>query len=200
MVLEGLVNSVTISIESKFSSVLLRMATEADARELLSIYAPYVMRTPITFETEIPSEKELRRRIVQTLSVAPWLVCIKDDVIAGFAYANKHHERQAYAWSCNVSVYIAEEFHRQGLGRALYTELFSRLKEQGFCNVFAGITLPNSNSVGLHSSMGFKHIGTYESVGFKMNKWHDVSWWQKQLVCCDAKPATIRSPQQMNWL
>ena len=25
--------------------------------------------------------------------------------------------------------------------------------------------------------MGFKHIGTYQKVGYKHGKWHDVGWW-----------------------
>ena len=41
----------------------LRSATEADAEALLRIYAPYVRETAITFEYEVPSQEEFRRRI-----------------------------------------------------------------------------------------------------------------------------------------
>lgn len=46
--------------------------------------------------------------------------------------------------------------------------------------LFAGIALPNAPSIALHRSLGFRPIGTFEEVGFKLGSWHDVSWWQRQ--------------------
>jgi hypothetical protein len=52
------------------------------------------------------------------------------------------------------------------------------LRAQGFFNAYAGITLPNAASVGLHEAVGFKNLGIYERVGYKLGRWHDVGWWQ----------------------
>jgi phosphinothricin acetyltransferase len=51
------------------------------------------------------------------------------------------------------------------------------LSAQGFHTAFVGIALPNDKSVGLHEAMGFSHLGTYQEVGFKFGRWHDVGWW-----------------------
>ncbi len=71
--------------------------------------------------------------------------------------------------------------HRQGVGRALYLQLFEELAAKGFCNAYAGITLPNDGSVALHRSVGFKSIGVFKAVGRKFGKWHDVAWLQRAL-------------------
>ena len=45
----------------------IRMAGLEDAAALLAIYAPYVRETAITFEYDVPSEKEFAGRIAHTL-------------------------------------------------------------------------------------------------------------------------------------
>ena len=54
----------------------------------------------------------------------------------------------------------------------------SILAAQGYFNAFAGIALPNPASVALHEAMGFEPIGVYRRVGYKLDRWHDVGWWQ----------------------
>ena len=49
----------------------IRAATEEDAEALLAIYAPYVEKTAITFEYEVPSIEEFRCRIRETLKKYP---------------------------------------------------------------------------------------------------------------------------------
>jgi phosphinothricin acetyltransferase len=101
--------------------------------------------------------------------------------VVGYAYASRHRVRAAYRWSVDVAVYIAPSHHRMGIGRAVYTSLFSILAAQGFFNAYAGVTLPNPASVGLHEAMGFTPVGVYRHVGYKLGAWHDVGWWQRPL-------------------
>ena len=96
----------------------------------------------------------------------------------GYAYASAHRARAAYQWSADVSAYVHQAARRRGVGQALYTSLFQILFEQGFYNAYAGITLPNPASVRLHESLGFKLVGVYQQVGYKLGAWHDVGWWQ----------------------
>jgi len=159
----------------------IRIAEPADAREVAGIYGPIVAHTATSFETEVPTEMEMERRISSTLAFLPWLVCVDGERMAGYAYASKHRERAAYRWCVDVSVYIRDSCRRSGVGRALYTSLFALLRLQGFCAAHAGVTLPNEASVGLHESLGFRPIGVYPRVGFKDGRWHDVGWWQLPL-------------------
>ena len=74
------------------------------------------------------------------------------------------------------------------MGRALYASLFAALDLQGFYNVYAGATLPNPASVGLHESVGFRPVGVYRGVGYKLGAWHDVVWWHLPIHVWVADP------------
>ncbi|HMK26117.1 MAG TPA: arsinothricin resistance N-acetyltransferase ArsN1 family B [Chitinophagaceae bacterium] len=156
----------------------IRLATPADAKAILDIYAPYIENTSFTFETEVPSIEEFANRIQTYLLNWPWLLCEVDGKIAGYAYATRHRERTAYQWCTESSVYIHDDFQRAGIARVLYTALFEILKKQGFRNVYAVINLPNDKSVALHESCGFEYFATYEQVGYKLGKWKNVGWWR----------------------
>jgi phosphinothricin acetyltransferase len=158
----------------------IRLATEHDAGQLLEIYGPFC-HTPVSFEEGPPSVEEMRRRVLKTLDGLPWLVGADGGTLLGFAYAGPHRQRAAYRWSVDVSVYVRDGRRRCGLGRALYTSLLAALALQGFVNAYAGITLPNPASVGLHEALGFVTVGVYRGVGYKCGAWRDVGWWQKQL-------------------
>jgi len=154
---------------------------EQDAAAVAGIYAPYVNDTPISFEETAPTTEEIAARIAKCQSRWQWLVAEVDDVIVGYAYGSLHRERHAYRWSVEVSAYVDRHHHRKGIGRALYEILLPELADKGFCNAYAGITLPNESSVKLHMAMGFTSIGTFRSVGWKFGRWHDVAWLQREL-------------------
>ena len=159
----------------------IRMATEDDAAAVAAIYRPFVLETAITFEIEPPDEPEMRTRIRSALASHAWLVAEEQQDIVGYAYGTTHATRAAYRWSVNVSVYLRPSVHRRGIGRGLYTSLFSVLAAQGYVMAFAGITLPNEKSVGVHEAMGFKPVGIYHHAGHKRGQWHDVGWWERPL-------------------
>ncbi len=157
----------------------IRLATGTDAMGILAIYAPIVRETAISFEVTPPDVNQMRERIANTLGRFPWLVCADAEQILGYAYASAHRDRAAYQWSVDVSVYVDAQARRAGVGRSLYTSLLNLADLQGFYNAYAGITLPNPASVALHEAVGFRLVGIYRSVGYKLGKWHDVGWWHR---------------------
>ena len=159
----------------------IRIAVPGDAQEILNIYAPYITDTCISFETEVPTVEKFTERIISTIAEYPYLVYYLDNRIVGYAYASRYRERAAYKYSANVSVYVATEHHRHGIGKALYEKLFELLRSQSVYTIYAGITQPNEASMGLHKSLGFTEVGTYHNVGYKHGKWLDVTWLEKQL-------------------
>ena len=167
-------------------SVRVRLATTHDAAAVAAIYAPYVERTAISFEAEPPTPAEMASRIAATLPARPFLLAEDHDqeetLALGYAYAGQHSARAAYAWSVDVSVYVAEAAHRRGVGRALYRALFAVLERQGYRQAFAGIALPNPGSEALHEAMGFRLIGVHRASGWKHGRWHDVAWLQRPLT------------------
>ncbi len=155
----------------------IRFARPDDASAMLDIYAPFIRDNAVSFELDVPTVAQFADRVQRTLTSLPWLVLEVDETILGYAYASKHRERAAYQWSVDVSAYITEEYRRHGVGRSLYTSLFACLRLQGYFKAYAGITLPNPASVGIHETMGFTHVGTFQDVGHKFGKWHSVGWW-----------------------
>lgn len=159
-------------------STTIRLARDSDARSLLEIYEPIVRGTVISFEHHVPSEAEMKRRLLTTLERAPWLVCTEDRSVWGYAYAAPFRSREAYRWTVEVTVYVHPRHYHYGVGRALYTSLFECLRLQGYVTAVAVIALPNPASVRFHESFGFHLVGVFRSVGFKQRQWHDVGWWQ----------------------
>ena len=159
----------------------IRLARSSDAARIAAIYAAHVAASTTSFETDVPNEGEMARRITDTLHSHPWLVYEEGGEVAGYAYATKHRVRAAYQWSVEASAYVDERFRRRRIGQALYASLFRILAAQGYVNAYAGITLPNPASVALHESVGFEPIGIFRRIGFKLGAWHDVGWWQLAL-------------------
>lgn len=169
-----------------------RLARPEDAVAIREIYAPYVERTAVTFEYEIPSADELRERITSCLAHAPWLVYEAGGGIAGYAYASRHRARAAYQWTVEVSVYVGDAYRRHGVARLLYARLFRELEARGFHVALAGVALPNQASVAFHEAMGFESVGVYRGIGYKLGRWHDVGWWQRRLSPATGAPAPPR--------
>ena len=163
--------------------------TVDDAAELLSIYAGYVTDTAISFEYEVPSLAEFTQRIVNIRKKYPYIKAVDDSgAILGYAYASTFKGRSAYDWSVESTIYLRQDVHGRGIGRALYTELENQLREQGILNMNACIALAGENdpyltnaSYFFHTSMGFSPVGTFHKSGFKFNRWYDMIWMEKML-------------------
>jgi phosphinothricin acetyltransferase len=162
-------------------SLVVRPARAADAGALAEIYAPSVLQRPTSFELTAPDAAEMAARIVRTTAAWPWLVAELDGVVVGYCYAGPYAEREAYRWSVTTTTYVRDGWQRRGIGRAMYTQLIQILRSQGAVMAFAGITLPNDGSVGLHRAMGFEPVGVYPKAGFKLGRWWDVAWYGLEL-------------------
>ncbi len=159
----------------------IRPVTEADAPALLSVYAPYVTDTTVTFEYTVPSPEEFASRIRHTLSVFPYLCAEEEGGIVGYAYASAFHPRAAYAWTAESSLYVRRDKRGRGIGRALQAALEERLQAQHIHVLTACITYPNPDSIAFHLKHGFRECARFHHVGYKMGQWLDVVWLEKDL-------------------
>lgn len=175
----------------------IRSINEADTQAVLDIYKHYVDTTIISFEYEAPTYDEYLQRIRTNTEKYPWLVCLCNNKIIGFAYGSTHRYRTAYQWSPESTIYLAPDFHTKGVGRILYETLFSLLKLQGYYTVFAGVGLPNDKSVGFHRALGFEEIGIFKNVGFKHGNWHDTHWFQLPLNEYHVSPVAPKKTQDI---
>lgn len=171
----------------------IRLVRDDDTPALLEIYAPIVRETAISFELAPPDLAQYRERIRLTLERLPWLVCEDRAAILGFAYASPFRARAAYQWSVETTVYVSPKHQRRGVARGLYAALLGCLNLQGFTTAIAVIALPNAASAALHESMGFCRVGMFESIGYKLDRWHDVGVWCLQLRDRPQTPAPPRA-------
>jgi phosphinothricin acetyltransferase len=174
--------------------IAIRAARPEDAAAIAAIYAPYVLTGVVSFETEVPDARAMRRRMEAADGVFPWLVATNgdEDGVLAYAYAAKFRERAAYRWVVETSIYVAAAVQGQGVGRLLYEALVDTLRAQGFTQAIGAIALPNDHSIALHEAVGFRRAGFFREVGYKHGRWIDVGYWQAELNDSAATPQEPR--------
>lgn len=166
----------------------IRIAGIKDAGKLLEIYAPYVEKTAITFEYEVPGIKEFEGRISNTLKKYPYLLAWNQGEILGYAYTGAFVGRDAYGWAAEVSIYLKEDQRGKGIGKKLYAALEDVSKMQHILNLNACIGYPevedaylNQNSVQFHAHMGYTMVGEFHKCGYKFGNWYNMVWMEKRI-------------------
>ena len=172
-----------------------RAMQEADLPAVCELINGYIRATTINFRTEPQTVEEWRQDWQQLSPRYPWLVSTLDGRLAGVAYAGPWKTRAAYDWCAEMTVYVAPDAHRRGIGRALYGRLLRSLDAQGYRTMVGVIALPNAASVALHEACGFEHAGTLRRVGYKHGAWHDVGFWQRQNGAAAGSPGPILTVQ-----
>lgn len=176
-------------------SILFRPATPADAKPLLDIYSPYVLKTCISFEDTVPTVAEFESRIKSTLPKFPYIVCESNGKPLGYAYAHSYRSRAAYSWGAELSVYVDESSHHSGIGTALYTALIELLRNMNYQTVYGIVTSPNPKSEKLHEKLGFKNCGVMPKCGYKLGQWVDITNFELEI---GSFPSAPTQPLTMN--
>lgn len=174
--------------QKNFEEIQIRIASAQDAAALRSIYAPYVLHTAVTFEYEVPSIQEFESRIRRTLQKYPWLVAVQNDEILGYSYAAPFHERAAYDWAVETSIYVEQNHRGMGLGRLLYNALEKVLLKQNILNLNACIAYPSEedeyltkDSASFHHHFGYRLAGEFYQCGYKFSRWYNMIWMEKHI-------------------
>ena len=158
----------------------IRPVSLSDAQAIQAIYAPYVEKTAITFEYEVPSVQEFEKRISKTIEKYPYLVAEENGQVLGYAYASNYYARTAYDWTTELSIYLHDARGR-GLGSQLYDALEKELEKRGYLRFLACIAVPNEASISMHEKRGYVQVAHFPKIGYKFNKWHDIVWMQKTI-------------------
>lgn len=177
----------------------IRPAAPEDAAALLAVYAPYVERTAITFEYDVPTLADFTGRIARTLARYPYLAAERGGEIVGYAYAGPFKERAAYDWAVETTVYVREDQRRRGVGGALYRALERCLAAQGVLNLNACIACPEEadeyltwDSVEFHTRLGYRLVGEFYGCGCKFGRWYNMVWMEKHIGAHLPDPAPVR--------
>jgi phosphinothricin acetyltransferase len=159
-----------------------RPVQEGDLARIAEIYAHYVERTAITFDTEVPDLAHWRERLATAEQRRhPWMVSVLDGDVIGYAMTGTFRPKGAYDPTVETTIYLDASRVGAGLGTELYAACLAEAARRGFHLGVAGITMPNERSLALHRKLGFEHVGVFREVGHKLGEWRDVSWWQVPL-------------------
>ena len=161
----------------------LRPSTDADLPAITAIYAHHVSHGTGTFETTPPTQDDMAARRADVLAKGlPYLVAENDGRVLGFAYCQWFKPRPAYRYSAEDSIYLDPDAAGQRMGNKLLTELARQAEVAGVRKLIAVIgDSDNVRSIGVHRAVGFRHVGTIESCGWKFNRWLDIVLMEKSL-------------------
>jgi len=167
---------------------LIRPSRDEDIAAITAIYRHHVLTGTGTFEIDPPTETDMANRRADVLSKGlPYLVVEQEGRVLGFAYCNWFKPRPAYRFSAEDSIYMALDTHRQGVGKALLAELCTQAERAGVRKLLAVIgDSANAGSIGVHSALGFSHVGVLKSCGWKFDRWLDVVMMEKPLGAGDS--------------
>lgn len=163
----------------------LRDATLEDLPAITALYALEVEGGTATFETTPPGLEEMAQRFAAVKRHGlPWLVAEIDGGFAGYAYASPFRPRPAYRYGVEVSIYIEASARRRGVGRALLEALIEHARARGLRHMIGAISDSDTSgaSIALHRSLGFRDAGVYRQVGWKFERWLDVTLMQLDLA------------------
>lgn len=159
----------------------LRLATQADVPAITAIYNDAIAKTVASFWMSARPENEAAEQLQQAGERYPWYVAERDGVVLGYVQSKPWNPRDAYARTCELTIYVAESARGLGVGSSLYRRVIEHLRTLGYANVIGGITLPNEPSVRLHEQCGFTKVAHFEEVGEKFGQILDVGYWQLKL-------------------
>jgi L-amino acid N-acyltransferase YncA len=168
-------------------AVLIRDAAEADLGAITKIYAHHVSHGLASFEVVPPTIGELRLRRAAVLdSGLPYIAAELRGEVVGYAYASAYRARPGYRYTIEDSVYVDQGLTGAGVGSALLTALIERCEAGPWRQMLAVIgDSANTGSIALHRRLGFTHVGTFASVGFKLGRWVDTVLMQRPLGAGD---------------
>lgn len=162
---------------------MIRRATRADIPALMDIYNEAILHTTATFDMEI---KDIDNRTLwfEEHEKHPYVLLVEeeDGIVKGYASLSRYRERQAFDHTVEISVYIDEKYRGQGVGTALMKETVQIAKDTPFIHsIVSLIEGGNAASIRLHENLGFVHCGTIKEVGYKFDRWLDLSTYQLML-------------------
>lgn len=176
--LDFLNNNIISNLEIKIM-LSIRNAQLYDLVKITEIYNKAIISTTATFDTQTKSINEMEFWFKDHGSENPIIVAEEDKIIVGWAALSKWSDRCAYSDTAEISLYVKDGFKDRGIGKKLIETITKKGESAGLHVIIARITEGNKNSIHLHESIGFEHIGKMKEVGKKFGKLLDVYLMQK---------------------
>jgi L-amino acid N-acyltransferase YncA len=152
----------------------IRPATDADAAVIASIYNYYIRTSTATFDTEEKSVDDRIAWLAEHGGPYPALVVEDGGTVIAWGSLSKWGTRCAYRHSVEVSVYVAPDATKSGVGPAMCQALIDRARDLGHHAIISQIVSENEPSLKMGARLGFKEVGRMPEVGRKFDRWLDL--------------------------
>lgn len=154
---------------------MIRTALESDLSAIVEIYNHAVATQIITADVE-PVTVESRLAWFKSHSEQyPLWVFEREGKIAGWFGLRMFYGRAAYRSTAEISLYIAPQFQRQGIGQALLTHAIEQSPKLGIHTLLAIAFAENAPSVALLKKFGFEQWGYLPQVARSWEVDRDVT-------------------------
>jgi phosphinothricin acetyltransferase len=157
---------------------MIRPVVPEDAAAVCGIYNYYIENTAATFEEDPVPVSVMESRIKAVTAKHPWIIYEEAGETLGYAYIHSWHERSAYRFTVEDSIYLKRGKTGRGIGKALLARLLEEARKPDVHALMSVITVPNEASTGLHEKFGFRQVGCFTEVGYKFGRRLDVGYWE----------------------
>jgi L-amino acid N-acyltransferase YncA len=161
----------------------IRPASPTDLPAILDIYNHAVIHSTATAEYN-PHTLDMRQAWYDEHmnDNMPILAAENDEgLVVGWSSLSKFHPRYGYRFTGEDSVYIAEGWRGQGLGKQLVSPLIEIAHERNMHVILSSIDSENEASIRLHKGLGFVQVGELKEVIYKFDRWLSTVFLQLTL-------------------
>jgi phosphinothricin acetyltransferase len=148
----------------------------SDWEQVRAIYLEGIRSGHSTFETDAPSWEKWDEGHLQFAR----LVMRDGETVLGWAALSPVSKRHVYRGVAEVTVYVSEAVHGQGIGRALLEALIDESERNGIWTLQASIFPENTASVQLHLRCGFRAVGRRERIAMLNGVWRDTLLFERR--------------------
>lgn len=159
--------------------MILRDATLDDCPAILKIMNDAILHSTALYDYTCRSNEYIVEWFTKKQEQGlPVLVAESQGVVAAYASYGIFRPFEGFRFSVEHSIYIDQNFQRQGIGKKLLKLLIEKARGQGMHTMLGGIDAENYGSITLHKQFGFQEVGRLNQVGFKFDRWLDMVFLQ----------------------
>jgi L-amino acid N-acyltransferase YncA/DNA-binding transcriptional ArsR family regulator len=150
--------------------VAVRPVADDDLPRVLDIYAEGLATRNATFETAVPTARELRARWLPDLA---WVADLGGEVV-GWTAVMPTSTRECYAGVGETSVYVTETARGRGVGKALLHTQVNEADAAGMWTLQTSVFPENRASIALHHSAGYRTLAVRTRIARLDGVWRDT--------------------------
>lgn len=167
------------NMSCKLDGVIIRPAVLDDVPAILNIFNEVVLKGTAVY-CYLPESLETKVNWFNDRVNAgyPVFTAVLSGNVIGYASYGKFHDRPAYKYSVEHSVFVDKDFRGQGVAKLLLQELIRDAVKKQYHTIIGCIDAENEASIKLHEKFGFEIVGNLKQVGYKFDRWLDMKMLQ----------------------